>query len=295
MPDASKPIQKSSAPSHLVSLPSLSNSLSALPQAKNIAHVAVYTSGQHAAESEAKLKKALSNNVGTAQTLAYATSPTAVPTHNQASQQALMMRKPTGVTGYWNTPLPLPHCRIPSYHLPLLALHLRRTLSIPLASASHILFSATYNHPGSFTVLLANAWLGIRGSMQTRAGDRVGVAYLRYGQYEYGFSPFSALLRPAVSAPKSDVLVFLDSFFGDTPISVAVYAAVLRHLLSAFHFLSIAHEAIATSDHSIVSPIRTPLPYERDKPFSPASRSDLPTGIVVRAVNCHVRRRLPLP
>ena len=73
---------------------------------------------------------------------------------------------------YWNTPpplplpLPLPHCRIPSYHLPLLALHLRRTLSIPLASASHFLFSATYNHPGSFTVLPANAWLGIRGSMQ---------------------------------------------------------------------------------------------------------------------------------
>lgn len=54
MPDASKPIQKG-APSHLVSLPSLSNSLSALPQAKNIAHVAVYTSGQHAAESEAKV------------------------------------------------------------------------------------------------------------------------------------------------------------------------------------------------------------------------------------------------
>jgi len=97
MPDASKPIQKGTAPSHLVALPSLSNSLSTLPQAKNLSHVAVYNSsmsGQHAAESEAKLKKALSNNAGTVQTLAYATSPTtANPTHNQTSQ-AIMMRKP---------------------------------------------------------------------------------------------------------------------------------------------------------------------------------------------------------
>jgi hypothetical protein len=57
MPDASKPIQKN-VPSHLVALPSLSNSLSSLPQAKNMAHVSVYTSsmsGQHAAESEAKV------------------------------------------------------------------------------------------------------------------------------------------------------------------------------------------------------------------------------------------------
>ncbi|KAN0125867.1 hypothetical protein V8E52_001074 [Russula decolorans] len=118
MPDASKPIQKGTAPSHLVALPSLSNSLSTLPQAKNLSHVAVYNSsmsGQHAAESEAKLKKALSNNAGTVQTLAYATSvsrsrrpsdcarafqtehsmqpTTANPTHNQTSQ-AIMMRKP---------------------------------------------------------------------------------------------------------------------------------------------------------------------------------------------------------
>jgi hypothetical protein len=59
MPDASKPIQKGIAPSHLVALPSLSNSLSSLPQAKSLAHVAVYNSssmsGQHAAESEAKV------------------------------------------------------------------------------------------------------------------------------------------------------------------------------------------------------------------------------------------------
>jgi hypothetical protein len=58
MPDASKPIQKGTAPSHLVALPSLSNSLSTLPQAKSLAHVAVYNSsmnGQHAAESEAKV------------------------------------------------------------------------------------------------------------------------------------------------------------------------------------------------------------------------------------------------
>ncbi|KAI0292001.1 hypothetical protein BC826DRAFT_1105719 [Russula brevipes] len=95
MPDASKPIQKGAVPSHLVALPSLSSSLSTLPQAKNMAHVAVYTSsmsGQHAADSEAKLKKALSNNVGAAQTLAYATSPSA-PSHNQ-STQPLMMKRP---------------------------------------------------------------------------------------------------------------------------------------------------------------------------------------------------------
>jgi hypothetical protein len=57
MPDASKPIQKG-APSHLLSYPSVSKSLSTLPQAKNLAHVSVYTSsmsGQHAAESEAKV------------------------------------------------------------------------------------------------------------------------------------------------------------------------------------------------------------------------------------------------
>ena len=53
---------------------------------------------------------------------------------------------------------------------------------------------------------------------------------------------------------RSDVLVFLDSSFRDTPISVAVSSAVLRHLLSAskrFHFLSIAHEA----NRDIVSPM----------------------------------------
>ncbi|KAI0266345.1 hypothetical protein BC834DRAFT_969390 [Gloeopeniophorella convolvens] len=96
MPDASKPIQKGGAPSHLVALPSLSNSLSTLPQAKSLAHVSVYTSsmsGQHAAESEAKLKKALSNNAGAPSSLAYATSPgSQTASHSQASQP-LMMRK----------------------------------------------------------------------------------------------------------------------------------------------------------------------------------------------------------
>jgi hypothetical protein len=50
-------------------------------------------SGQHAAESEAKLQKALMKNAGSAQSLAYATSQTPPPNHNQASQQ-LMMKKP---------------------------------------------------------------------------------------------------------------------------------------------------------------------------------------------------------
>ncbi|KAI0254548.1 hypothetical protein BJV78DRAFT_1152276 [Lactifluus subvellereus] len=162
MPDASKPIQKGAAPSHLVSLPSLSNSLSSLPQAKSLAHVAVYTSsmsGQHAAESEAKLKKALSNNVGSAQTLAYATSST-TGSHNQTSQP-IMMRKPTGVSGI--PPLPIPIVAFPPISLHYI--YHRRTLSIP--STSHTLFSATYNHPGSFAVL--PAILGSRGSIQIQA------------------------------------------------------------------------------------------------------------------------------
>jgi hypothetical protein len=98
MPDASKPIQKgASKASNIVSLPSLSNSLSSLPQAKSLAHVAVYNSsmsGRHAAESEAKLKKALSNNVGAAQALAYTTSSAVNSTHSQTSQGLMMKSKP---------------------------------------------------------------------------------------------------------------------------------------------------------------------------------------------------------
>ncbi|KAI9441351.1 hypothetical protein H4582DRAFT_2127234 [Lactarius indigo] len=86
MPDASKPIQKGSAPSHLIALPSLSNSLSSLPQAKSLAHVSVTLR-----TVKPKLKKALSNNAGSAQSLAYAPTPPA--NYNQASQP-LMMRKP---------------------------------------------------------------------------------------------------------------------------------------------------------------------------------------------------------
>jgi len=97
MPDASKPIQKGGAPSHLVALPSVFNSLSSLPEAKNLAHVSVYTSStsvQHAAESQAKLQKALLKNAGSPHSVAYANVPTSTTTQNQQSQQ-LMMKTPT--------------------------------------------------------------------------------------------------------------------------------------------------------------------------------------------------------
>ncbi|KAI0067023.1 hypothetical protein BV25DRAFT_1912360 [Artomyces pyxidatus] len=99
MPDASKPINKGVPPAHLVALPSLSSSLSSLPQAKSLANVSLYTSsmaGQHAAQSEAKLKKALSNNATSVNspTLSYGQLPNSQPTSPSHAQQPLMMRKP---------------------------------------------------------------------------------------------------------------------------------------------------------------------------------------------------------
>ncbi|KAF8266253.1 hypothetical protein EI94DRAFT_1733670 [Lactarius quietus] len=99
MPDASKPIQKGASHSHLVALPSLSDSLYSLPQAKNLTHVSVYTSGKHSAESEAKLQKALLKNAGSAQSVAYANFQTSTPTQNQNSQQ-LTMKKPVRTKQY---------------------------------------------------------------------------------------------------------------------------------------------------------------------------------------------------
>ncbi|KAI0316595.1 hypothetical protein OF83DRAFT_1172731 [Amylostereum chailletii] len=65
---------KSNAPAHLLALPSLSSQLSSLPQAKSLANVSLYSPsipGQHAAQSEAKLKKALSNNAHSPSPYAY--------------------------------------------------------------------------------------------------------------------------------------------------------------------------------------------------------------------------------
>ncbi|KAI0049352.1 hypothetical protein FA95DRAFT_893215 [Auriscalpium vulgare] len=93
MPDASK-----LPPAHLVSLPSLSSSLSSLPQAKSLANVNVYTSPMSAqvaaAQSEAKLKKALSNNATShSQQVPYCQMPPPQASSGHA-QQPLMMRKP---------------------------------------------------------------------------------------------------------------------------------------------------------------------------------------------------------
>ncbi|KAA1472693.1 hypothetical protein DENSPDRAFT_778729 [Dentipellis sp. KUC8613] len=86
-------------PQHLLALPSVSSSLSALPQAKSLANVSLHTSStpvQHAADSEAKLKKALSKNaasMGQSQASPYSSTQTS-PGH---SSQGLMMRKPVRV------------------------------------------------------------------------------------------------------------------------------------------------------------------------------------------------------
>ncbi|VDB99794.1 unnamed protein product [Peniophora sp. CBMAI 1063] len=90
MPDASNPRAQ------IVSLPSLSSQLSSLPQAKSMANLPLYTSplsAQHAATSEAKLRKALahtSNSSGTQ----YATHPAAPSPPPTPGGAPLMMRKP---------------------------------------------------------------------------------------------------------------------------------------------------------------------------------------------------------
>ncbi|EIM83850.1 uncharacterized protein STEHIDRAFT_123429 [Stereum hirsutum FP-91666 SS1] len=87
---------KASVPTHLVALPSVSASLSSLPQVKSMANVSIHTPSHlsaHAAESEAKLKKALSKNsanLPSSQSIHYG----AIPSTPSNSSQPLMMRKP---------------------------------------------------------------------------------------------------------------------------------------------------------------------------------------------------------
>ncbi|KAG9219914.1 hypothetical protein CCMSSC00406_0009517 [Pleurotus cornucopiae] len=90
-PDSSKP--------KIVALPSLASSLSSLPQAKSMAHVALHPNmyAQRAAESEAKLQRALTKNASS-----HASQNPPSPAYNLPPQpespnnpnSPLMMRKP---------------------------------------------------------------------------------------------------------------------------------------------------------------------------------------------------------
>ncbi|KZV75543.1 hypothetical protein PENSPDRAFT_71707 [Peniophora sp. CONT] len=77
----------------IVSLPSLSSQLSSLPQAKSMANLPLYTSplsGQHAAHSEAKLRRALAHTSSGSGT-SYATHP-AVSASPLLTERVLIFR-----------------------------------------------------------------------------------------------------------------------------------------------------------------------------------------------------------
>ncbi|KAJ3481485.1 hypothetical protein NLI96_g7636 [Meripilus lineatus] len=87
--------KKGISPEQIIALPSLSCALSALPQAKSVDSVALHPasmSAQRAAESEAKLRKALSKNAGSNVPITYA--PPAQSYSPGSGSPPLMMRKP---------------------------------------------------------------------------------------------------------------------------------------------------------------------------------------------------------
>ncbi|KAK7691470.1 hypothetical protein QCA50_004869 [Cerrena zonata] len=91
--------KNSIAPGHMIALPSLSSSLSSLPQAKSVDAVALHPfpmSAQRSAESEAKLRKVLSHsNSNASHASAPAAYATAAPSYSPGSgDPPLMMRKP---------------------------------------------------------------------------------------------------------------------------------------------------------------------------------------------------------
>ncbi|OCH88077.1 hypothetical protein OBBRIDRAFT_735157 [Obba rivulosa] len=91
------------APEQLVALPSLSCSLHSLPQAKSVDSVALHPnsmSSQRQAESEAKLRKALSkSSAGNTSSLPPAYVPHQLPQYSPSSNEPpLMMRKPVCLT-----------------------------------------------------------------------------------------------------------------------------------------------------------------------------------------------------
>ncbi|TEB25078.1 hypothetical protein FA13DRAFT_1796745 [Coprinellus micaceus] len=83
----------SRAPSHLVSLPSLSSSLHALPHATSMSNVSLHPSmyANRAAESEAKLQQAL--NKQAASLGAQQPSSPVVPGYSQQPQDAMRKKK----------------------------------------------------------------------------------------------------------------------------------------------------------------------------------------------------------
>ncbi|KAF7798992.1 hypothetical protein EIP86_010221 [Pleurotus ostreatoroseus] len=85
----------SMAPNNLVALPSVSYSLSTLPQATSLDGIALHPSSmsaQRAAESEAKLRKAISKTSSSHAPPAYLPPPPA--TQYSPDSAALTMRKP---------------------------------------------------------------------------------------------------------------------------------------------------------------------------------------------------------
>ncbi|KIM43541.1 hypothetical protein M413DRAFT_443470 [Hebeloma cylindrosporum] len=86
-------------PSNLISFPSVSSSLHSLPQATNIQHVSLHPNmyAQRAAESEAKLQKALSKTPSSftpqpQQPLVYRTAPSNQTSKSSDTSSQLTMR-----------------------------------------------------------------------------------------------------------------------------------------------------------------------------------------------------------
>ncbi|EJF63938.1 hypothetical protein BD309DRAFT_704479 [Dichomitus squalens] len=97
--DSSASSTKSIPPAQLISLPSLSCSLSSLPQAKSIDGLSLHPTmlAQHNAESQAKLQKALSKSAANANLPHAYAAPHPQPMQYSPSSNSppLMMRKPT--------------------------------------------------------------------------------------------------------------------------------------------------------------------------------------------------------
>ncbi|EPQ51230.1 hypothetical protein GLOTRDRAFT_112471 [Gloeophyllum trabeum ATCC 11539] len=97
--DPSKTSSSKINPEQLMALPSLTHALSSLPQAKSLDGVPIHRStypsmsAQHAAESEAKLKKALSKTAAS-QSQNVASKNGYAFSHSPDRDQGLMMRKP---------------------------------------------------------------------------------------------------------------------------------------------------------------------------------------------------------
>ncbi|KAI0087186.1 hypothetical protein BDY19DRAFT_995260 [Irpex rosettiformis] len=96
MSNSSRSSTSSVVPNTLVALPSLSSSLSSLPQARSLDGIAIHPtsmSAQRHAESEAKLRKALSKSATSSHSLPVFV-PNTPPSPYSPDSPALTMRKP---------------------------------------------------------------------------------------------------------------------------------------------------------------------------------------------------------